>query len=360
MKNTDNPELFGEAITDLRQYAQALKITSAGKLVPTIIATRAPQMSSRIAEGFFQCADLFSKPGDAMRILMVKQQLADNLTSQRDLNTVLSWLAYDPTIFRDKAVWLFFQALLQMQTEFATKWCPAPSKEETLTGKLVSALGGACSDWQKIGADVLAGTGETLELKEVDLQVLGGEPRTGGDFALVLEFGNSLARTLVPVIFQAKRFTGKTVDVSREHEIRGYQFDILVQQKCSVAYVFYENGTTNINPCMPPIVKSASKIVHPSVRSSTNPFADSVDFATFAMSLINGGRDIPVAKNENEALAMILADADPARLHSIAVVSNSAGVELRYQLALQQVLNAAASHRNEKPKQENGGPKPSI
>lgn len=334
---------FGEAISALRDYSVALITKPASNVIPVVIEHRSPKMAARIAATFFQCYNLFSEAGDFARIIMINEGDCDAQMTW-DLRRIFSSLAYDPVLFKDKSIWLFNQALMQMQVEFSTTLCPSPSKEETLTGKLLSALSSACSEWQKRGADVLRETGDTLELKEVDLQVLNGESKTGGDFALVLEFGRDGQRKFVPVIFQAKRFIGRKADISRKHETRGYQYDVFRKQVCTTAYVFYENGTAKTFPCSPPIVKITSGIRHPLYEPSTDPFVGSIDFATFVISLINGVDENAAAGDESEALAMILADADLDRLQSIAVVSSRGEIELRYARALQELLKNGSAH----------------
>ena len=114
--------------------------------------------------------------------------------------------------------------------------CQAPTHESHLTGSLLGEISARCDAWAKVAAAPLGRLATTLSLDRIDLTILGGEQKTGGDFGLVLEFDDRRTQSLaglepsvtriVPLIFQAKRYVRPTADVSQRHPVHGFRHSL--------------------------------------------------------------------------------------------------------------------------------------
>jgi hypothetical protein len=182
-----------------------------------------------------------------------------------------------------------------------------------------------------------ARSGSTLSLRRIDLSILGGEQATGGDFGLILDFddrsgqpthrGKALGGRIVPLIFQAKRYVRPNADVSQRHALRGYQYNLLAQNNCTSAYIFYENGRERIDHPVPPLVKSVARVAAP---YRTPVFSDSYDISSYLLNALTEERFAAGVSSASEALRMIYAKADPGQLAYLAVISNDARAADRY------------------------------
>jgi hypothetical protein len=184
---------------------------------------------------------------------------------------VLHNLLANPVSFRDIAVWSLYFAALEGAAAFQLDECPSPCEEGHLSGLLLGALKGRCERWRQIASAPLERSGSSLSVQRIDLSILGGEQATGGDFGLVLDFDCRSSQPMdsaagrgariVPLIFQAKRYIRPIVDVSRHHHIRGYQYNLLSQNECASAYIFYENGREPIDRPVLPLVKQVHSLL---------------------------------------------------------------------------------------------------
>jgi hypothetical protein len=183
----------------------------------------------------------------------------------------------------------------------------------------------------------LARSENSLSVQRIDLSILGGEQATGGDFGLILDFDSrsiqpsrraeALSRRIVPLIFQAKRYVRPNADVSQHHIFRGYQHNLLAQNNCASAYIFYENGRGRIDHPAPPLVKPVGKVATP---SRTSVFSDSYDISSYLLNALADEHFAAGAASADEALRMIYARADPGQLAYLAVISNDARAAARY------------------------------
>jgi hypothetical protein len=331
--------LFTPALVEIRHNAAVLQKQKLYLSQLHALGMRDADVPYRIAQSIYDAHRLFSKPGQYVRMGMAATKQTDAPPSTKSIDTIFNLLWRDPTTFSDRAVWLFFMSMLEAQTTFARQACKAPSREETLSGALLAFLNSSCESWKSIGDDLLFETGDTLELGSIDLQVGGGEQRTGGDFAVVLEFGFPNNSVFLPLIFQAKRYEGTSADVSQWNNKRGYQRDVMTQQKCPTAYVFYENGKSRIESPAVPLVKDVSTVSRHS-ELTTNPLTDSTDLATYVMVSIDRALEKPVANSATEAFSLILGSPDRDRLQYLVVISSSAGVKKRYDDAYAALVTA--------------------
>jgi hypothetical protein len=226
-----------------------------------------------------------------------------------------------------RAIWCLFFAALEGAAQFQLNDCPSPSEEGHLSGLLLGVLSARCEQWRRTASAPLARTGSSLSLQRIDLSILGGEQATGGDFGLVLDFdgcsvqpslkGKGLDRRIVPLIFQAKRYVRPNADVSQHHALRGYQYNLLAQNNCASAYIFYENGRQRIDRPVPPLVKPVGNVT---ARSRTPVFSRSYDISSYLLNALTDGRFSAGASSPDNALRMIYAKADPGQLAHLAVI----------------------------------------
>ncbi len=236
---------------------------------------------------------------------------------------------------------MLFFALLESSANFQIDHCPSPSEEGLLTGMLLSEISRQCEVWRKVAAKPLDRMQTTLSLDRIDLSIRGGEQATGGDFGLILQIDDrgtqpaSLPEAygvrIVPLIFQAKRYVRPTADVSQKHDIRGYQYDLLSQNQCASAYIFYENGIRRVRRPVPALIKSVANVSSP---DRTPVFNDSLDLPCYLFKALHDSAFAPGASSPEEALRMIYANADAGQLASLAVISNSSVAGAEYSAAL--------------------------
>ena len=265
----------------------------------------------------------------------------DGLANFDSLEWLLTDFLVDPLVYRNLAAWCLHLALQESSAAFQLDSCPSPMSEERLTGSLLTRISDRCEAWVKVATEPLKRTKASITLRCIDLSILGGEQATGGDFGLVLDFEEkwtqpasreeSPSTRIVPLIFQAKRYVRSTADVSQRHNMRGYQHDLLIRNKCASAYVFYENGAKKIDCPIPPLLKPADRVAKP---GRTNVFEDSLDLSSYLFKAMYDMSFGPTASSPKEALRMIYSNANPEQLPTLAVIADSETVHLRYEEAL--------------------------
>ena len=134
------------------------------------------------------------------------------------------------------------------------------------------------------------------------------------------------------MIFQAKRYVRPNADVSQKHTTRGFQYDLLSQNPCASAYVFYENGTKKIDWPLPPLIKPVSKISAPPSRTAV--LQESLDLPSYLFRALFDDSFAPGAYSPGDALGMIYGNAQSGQLSQLAVISNSGNARERYEAAL--------------------------
>lgn len=317
------------------------------------------RISKIVAECLWKCETVASAIGKIKKIQISKDAMVlhddgsvKSITEFRKWSFLLERLYSDPLSIENKAVWLFFQAIFEAQRDFALDVCPPTSNETFLTGRFVGSIKTACDAWSHFAAPYLSRSNQRIAISQIDLSVGGYEQKTGGDLALILDIEESpiahwgLNRTpprsstppqrnsIIPIVFQAKRYTGKRADISEHHNVRGYQFDMLRQTTCASSYIFFENGPTRIEYPALPMVKASSSCAHPSLSPRTEVFENSLDFATYILQAIDGSGDAPAAKTREDALNMILANASPDRIGQVVILGNKSGLDVAYANAL--------------------------
>lgn len=302
------------------------------------------QVSPEVCEAIRQAllkpyGGAYSRTGQMM-LIMFHDRMPDKVATWQ---SVLQNFMSHPTVFRDVSVWCFFFAILEGSAKFQIDNCPGPSREERLTGQLLGKLESCFEAWRKVAAEPLGRANSSIVLEQIDLSILGGEQATGGDFGLILDFTGSAIRPhgegagtvhrIVPLVFQAKRFCRPTADVSQRHELHGLQRDLLVGNKCTSAYVFYENGSEAISHPLPPLVKSATDIR----GDKTNVFEETIDLPTYLLSALMVQDFARTADTADEALRMIFAKADASQLSHLAVIASDLSAGERYSYALREL-----------------------
>ncbi|SAK53768.1 hypothetical protein AWB77_01464 [Caballeronia fortuita] len=315
-------------------------------------AQRTPDAGAYIAEQLWACHRVLSAAG-VHNLMYLTRGLVERGIAHLCWEELLDRKFGDPMNVQNRAVWLLFHLCLQAQRDFALDVCTARSREDLLTGRFLEGIKGACAGWTESSSSYLRRVENVLEVCSLDLTVGGGEQETGGDFALILDIkgnpscaqdfehsivtlteGGPRGDFFVPLIFQAKRYTGSAADISRRNSTQGYQFNRLRQRDCASAYIFYENGDNGIDCPALPMVKLANHCSPVEVSRTTGVFEDSVDFATYILCAVNGCDDMPAAQTREDALNMILANASPESLTKLVVLGNTAGLKETYRDAL--------------------------
>jgi hypothetical protein len=273
--------------------------------------------------------------------------LCKNDPTQLDLlPEFLAQVLAPPGSLRDLAHWWLLFASLAASVRFRQR-CIAPSREETLTGRLLECLSTEGEKWGQHLLPMLSRTGSQLQMHNIDLQLLGGEQATGGDFGLILDFdgrtlqpserhnGQNTGR-IVPLIFQAKRYARPTADVSQYNNLRGYQRDVLASNTCASAYIFYENDRAAIPQPLPPLVK---RVEHVQGCDKTDVRHDSLDLASYLLRAATDQAYAPSALDTEDALRMIYANADSTHLAALLVISGDPNSGNRYSSSLATVAS---------------------
>ncbi len=315
-------------------------------------ARRTPDAGAYISEQLWACHRVLSAAG-VHNLMYLTRDLVERGVARLCWEELLDRRFGDPMNVQNRAVWLLFHVCLQAQRDFALDVCTARSREDLLTGRFLEGIKGACAVWAESSSSYLRRVENVLEVCSLDLTVGGAEQETGGDFALILDIkgipscaedfehsvvtlteGGPRGDLFVPLIFQAKRYTGSTADIARINSTQGYQFNKLRQRDCASAYIFYENGDNGIDYPALPMVKPAHKCLPVESHRKTGVFEGSVDFATYILRAANGFDDMPAAQTREDALNMILANASPEGLTKLVVLGNTAGLKRTYEEAL--------------------------
>lgn len=149
---------------------------------------------------------------------------------------------------------------------------------------------------------------------------------------------------IMPLIFQAKRYTHPTADISQHRHARGYQYTLLSRNDCASAYIFYENETKLIKCPVPPLLKPAARVAGP---GRTPVFEGSVDLPTYLLSTLVDAKLAPSADSPDDTLRMIYAKALRGQLAYLAVISSDAAAGGRYATALATLALEFRGHSGE-------------
>ncbi|WP_408914444.1 hypothetical protein [Brucella pseudogrignonensis] len=282
----------------------------------------------------------------------------------------LESLYHDPIFTRSRTVWMAFHAALRADSKFALTVAPARAHENTLSGNFISGFTAQCDHWSSHAKGILSRTANPLIFESADISVGGGEQKTGGDFALIIDLEEEddvpadlasaatpllsprRGHQIIPIVFQAKRFVGETADISQRHKSRGYQFDKLRKTACASSYIFYENGASEIEEAVVPIVKPVQNCRAITIEKSTPVFEQSVDFATYLLWAICDEEAFPRASSKEEAINMVCATAKRTSFRRIAFLGNTAGLRNSYQAALYRLSEEIAAQRVHQPQEE--------
>ena len=320
---------------------------ASGKSVRANLSRKLPATAIRSADLLRSATPLFSKAGYATAILW--SQVLQGRDAGQLFEETLDRLYTNPVLIEDKALWVLVQVLLRAQQQFTSKSCSAPTKEETLSGELLSAIMSHADIWAEKGERLLNQANARLQIARIDLQLGHREGETGGDFGLIVEYERNGKIFYLPLIFQAKRYDGTTADISRSHKTRGFQYATLRGQKCAAAYLFYNNGKVKITDNIPPLAKSVQDTAPPSVNTHTNVGEKTYDFFSFVMKAIAGGSDFPTAEDEERALSMIISTAPLDELIAIVALGRLDGTQARYESAFTNVTTGYAPDNDTDP-----------
>jgi hypothetical protein len=346
-----------EEITSLSRSANDLLFDKLSAQQRRTLCLRLHDQGREIVESLYRLHNTFSAVSVSQTILMAKEAVE----GKRELFDIISWDALlsrvfsHPVAMRDRAVWGLYMAAIEAQRDFAHSFCPAPTREDGLSGSFRTTLFSSARRWGDLMQTVLNRVDACLEVDAIDLSVLGGEQETGGDFALIVDINqhalcredeqaeilrNGLftrSKFALPLIFQAKRYTGDQAEVDQYNDRRGYQYDALRRTDCASAYIFYNNGTKRIDAPLLPLVKRVDDIAHPGDHGRTDVLEGSVDFATYLIRAIDNAK-YPAASDPEEAINMVLANADMGRLTKLVVLANRPGVAASYRHSLDNLI----------------------
>lgn len=356
-------DVFGislDEILAMRDFSQVETFGVKGCFARLLTTMRTQDSGAYIADQLWECKQILSKVGLHLRIDLTSQPKPTRATKSACVEKpvweqILERIYCDPVAIRNRVVWLFFHACLQAERKFSLEVCPAHSREDILTGKLLGEIKAACAAWATASSSFLARCSNVLELSSIDLTIGGREQETGGDFALILDItedvscaedlaeevialtGGPKRNIFVPLIFQAKCYTGEDADISQKHKTRGYQFNRLRQSKCASSFIFYENGKDPIEFPVLPMVKLTSDCSAIEISRTTSVFDQSVNLATYILRALNGFDNIPTARTREDALNMILANTSPDEIIKISILGNTSDLENVYRVALQRL-----------------------
>ena len=270
-------------------------------------------------------------------MILLQQGGAAGLES---FEAMLERVLVHPPSYRDWADWWLFFTALSAGTTFQLERCTNAKTEQRLTGHLLEALASEGRIWSQPLSTALDRAEATLAISEIDLEVGGGEQANGGDFGLILDFDGRTAQPgssergeaarIVPLIFQAKRFDRPTAKVSQSHPARGPQHRLLASNACASAYIFYDNLGHPAKP-LPPLVKSVDTVPN---ATRTNVLDDSLDFATYLLSVAADPLRAPRAQSPDDALRMIFSKAALHDLSALVIVSGDPNAANRYRGSL--------------------------
>ncbi len=344
--------MTGSAPSEGGSMAQWCGLTG-DEVVATMIAARQLVCEPKMRSAMAQLEDAAPGAGARMARALLDHAFANGLSragqgalcqlasrpgaDPADWHWVLENVLAPPPHHRDLAEWWLLFSALAATLDFKTGPCARPHPEPALSAALVQCLAAAGRTWAGLLGPMLNRTRAQLAVHHINLEVLGGEQATGGDFALVLDFdgrtsqpGLDVGHRIVPLIFQAKRYRRPSADISQHHPVRGYQHAQLVANPCASAFLLLENGDGVTEPLLP-LVKPARLAHHP---GRTDVRADTFDLATYLLCVLKDETAAPRAPDAASALRMIYAAADPSHLGAILMLSPDPGANARYQSAL--------------------------
>ncbi|RIV91183.1 hypothetical protein D2V17_03330 [Aurantiacibacter xanthus] len=269
---------------------------------------------------------------------LVAQFTSEMIGSKIQLPQLLERVLAAPHTHRDLAHWWLLMTALDASSRFQMNSCGNCAREETLTGALLECLSGRGEVWAEYLRPAIGRMGAELRFHGIDLQVLGGEQETGGDFGLILDFDGRTVlpnergpldprSRIVPLIFQAKRYTRPEADVSQHNPTRGYQKDRLATNECTSAYVFYEDGPAPISSPLPPLVKLVGNVTG---YRTTDTLDQSLDLPSFLLRAATDQAFAAEAASPEDALRMIYSKADPEQLRALVVIASDPDASHRY------------------------------
>ncbi len=346
--------LTADEIVELQSIAMKSIDTSRAVLSRRNLECVSPETTDRIRNALVKdWMTIFSETGRYRLVGSVR----DDPGMIQSLHGFLTNILVDPLMHRSVVSWCFYHALRESSESFQLDHCTSPTGESHLTGLLLGEIKNKCCLWGEIAATPLDRAQTNLSLKRIDLSILGGEQKTGGDFALVLDFhqkGLNVQSELsdfriVPLVFQAKRYLRPSADLSQKHRTRGYQSTLLCRNPCRSAYIFYENGTHRIEIPMQPLLKSVTDVSVPPYR--TNVLEGGIDLPSYLLKALCSPSFAVEAESEEEALRMILGSGHSAQLSTLAVISSTSDAEERYSSALVKAFHEDQNRRDKRAKE---------
>lgn len=307
--------------------------------------------SHNIGDALYAIKSLLSKAGVCSSILTSKS-MATEKKSHLSWEEILSRYFNDPVSFENIITWLLYQTLMVAQIDFAKNKCRAPAQENVLVGALDALMTSTAREFNKEYNKIFDEQKMILVMDRMDMSIGGGEQINGADFAIILDIENvsdcsspkkNGGPRFVPLLFQAKKYSGEDADVSQHNENTGYQLDKLTSNKCESAYIFFENDNNRkIDAPKIPMVKSARDVKHP---TKTNVNEDTLDFATYVLKALDRDSEYAFANSRIEAVRMLYKTANLDRLQHIVLLGDNERIRERFEKVEKEI---AKSLKNQK------------
>ncbi|MBV2132770.1 hypothetical protein KRX52_08150 [Pseudomonas sp. MAP12] len=228
-------------------------------------------------------------------------------------------------------VWTLIQATIIAEIKFL-KTCSRPNTEIALTAALIQALQDSAEALNERHRKHLSISGAGVFCGKLERQVQNREQKTGGDFALLLEWIDATGQIVVcPILFQAKRTGSLRADISQSHKRTGSQLEILRRSKCNPAYIFYNCATNAVieTPRLP-TVKPVSTVIASEDTLGTSTVEDVLSLSMHLLELIST-KHCFVTQSRKEALNTILSSASEKELLEVVSFSVDEGALRQYE-----------------------------
>lgn len=251
----------------------------------------------------------------------------------------------DPMAFEFFDTWVLLQVIQECEFELLD-YCSQENREESITTELSTILTNKSKSLRQKYNEYLSAIDSELSLQKLELQIQNRESKTGGDFALILEWRDGMGgMNICPMIFQAKRAVHIDADISKHHIIYGYQFDVLSKSKCNPAYIFYNCDTQkNIKWPRLPTVKSVSSITNFAPPYKTNVIENTLSLSVYMLQLMSDKRTFKT-KSRKEALDQILIGVEESSLKEIVTLSVDPNAIKEYTVEYNKILAQSRLHK---------------
>lgn len=251
-----------------------------------------------------------------------------------------------PVIFENFALWSMFMMLDGASFEMASDLSISKRSEPDLTGILIGEIHGRTRATMPDLEKILGRLGQSLCLQNLDLQIDGREPATGGDTAIFVEWTNLRGSVeIIPIILQSKRYPVDAVEIDQKNSAGTYQFHVLEEKRCPTAYICFQNSFSErlIPAPLPPLVKAVKDIPWVGKPVSTSARKDTLPLSAYIFKLLQEAPQQNRHPEAASAIGEVLQNVEPSHLNNLAVFSVEPNAALRFQEA----WDAALKSRND-------------